>query len=29
MSRAGDINDIGIMLFDKAIQMNVDEVLSR
>ena len=29
MSRTGNINDVGIMLFDEAVQMNVDEVLSR
>ena len=29
MSRTGDVNDVRIMLFDEAVQMNVDEVLSR
>ena len=29
MSRTGDVNDVRIMLFDEAVQMDVDEVLSR
>ena len=29
MSRTRNVNDIGIMLFDQAVQMNVDEILSR
>jgi hypothetical protein len=29
MSGTGDVNDICIMLFDQAVQMNVNEVLSR
>jgi hypothetical protein len=29
MSRTGNVNDIGITLFDEAVQMNVNKVLSR
>ena len=29
MSGTGDVNDVCIMLFDQAVQMHVDEVLSR
>src|SRR6202050_4445692 len=29
MSRTGNVNDIGITLFDEAVQMNVNKILSR
>ncbi len=29
MSRTGNINDVGIVLLDEAVQMNVNKVLSR
>ena len=29
MPRAGDVNDVRVVLFNEPVQMNVDEVLSR
>ena len=29
MSRTGNVNDIGITLFDEAVEMNVNKILSR